>query len=160
MKHGSPSSCSGVRYHPSLQMRSAVAQSFSLSASELGWGVGKLHGAVLIYRKTAKMQESKEWDWQSFSDCSRAEKQNHIQKTSVGQWTSRGPQKIYIFIFGRTQQETAKGICALWKLKEKYQVHMETHRWKNNNLYAEISKRTCTHLKGKLCSPRKNSKSE
>lgn len=40
----------------------------------------------------------------SFSDCSRAEKQNHIQKTSVGQWTSRSPQKIYIFTFGRTQQ--------------------------------------------------------
>ena len=28
--------------------------------------MGKLHGAVLIYRKTAKMQESKEWDWQRY----------------------------------------------------------------------------------------------
>lgn len=57
-------------------------------------------------------------------------------------------------------KETAKGICALWKFKEKYQVHMGTHRWGNNNLRAEISKRTCAYLKGTLCSPRKNSKSE
>lgn len=37
---------------------------------------------------------------------------------------------------------------------------METHRWRNNNLHAEISKWTCAHLKGKLCSPRQNRKSE
>lgn len=58
--------CSGVRYHLSLQMRSAAAQSFSFRASELRRGVGKLHGAALVYRKTAQMQESKERDWQRY----------------------------------------------------------------------------------------------
>lgn len=63
---GPPSTCSGVRYHLSLEMRSAVAQSFSFSASELRRGVGKLHGATLVYRKTAQMQESEEQDWQRY----------------------------------------------------------------------------------------------
>lgn len=62
---GSPSSCSGVQYHLSLQM-SAVAQSFSLSASELRRSGGKLHGATLVYRRSAKMQQSKERDWQRY----------------------------------------------------------------------------------------------
>lgn len=54
-------------------------------------------------------------------------------------------------------KQAAKGISALWKFKEKHHVHMETHRWKNNNLYAEISKRTYSHLKGN--SPKQNSES-
>ena len=63
---GSPSSCSGVRYHLSLPMRSAAAESFSFSASELRRGVGKLHAPTLVCRRTAKTQESKEWDWQRY----------------------------------------------------------------------------------------------
>lgn len=57
-------------------------------------------------------------------------------------------------------KQAAKGISALWKFKEKHHVHMETHRWKNNNLYAEISKRTCSHLKRNLCSPTTQKKSK
>lgn len=84
---GSPSSCSGVQYHLSLQMRSAVAQSFSLSASELRWGVGELHGVILIYRKTAKMKEeqgmglAKVCAWQPCHDT--------WEKTSIGSSTHK-----------------------------------------------------------------------
>lgn len=56
-------------------------------------------------------------------------------------------------------KQAAKGISALWKFKEKHHAHMETHGWKNNNLYAGISKRTYSHLKGNLYSPKQNSES-
>lgn len=46
----SPSTCNDVRYNLSLQTRSAVAQSFSFSASELRQGVGKLHGATHLQK--------------------------------------------------------------------------------------------------------------
>lgn len=47
---GFPSTCHGVRYHLSLQVRSAAAQSFSFSATELRWGVGTLNVATHLQR--------------------------------------------------------------------------------------------------------------
>lgn len=43
-----------------------AAHSFSFGACELRWGVGKLHGATLVYRKATKRQESKDHDWQRY----------------------------------------------------------------------------------------------
>lgn len=43
-----------------------AAHSFSFGACELRWGVGKLHGVTLIYRKATKRQESKGQDRQRY----------------------------------------------------------------------------------------------
>lgn len=53
----SPSICSSTWCPLSLQMRSAVAQSFSVSAWEWGWGVGKLQGATLVYKRLESVGE-------------------------------------------------------------------------------------------------------
>lgn len=63
---------------------------------------------------------------------------------SVTQWWS---------VF-HTKRDGKGNLCTM-DTQEKYQVHVETHRWRNNNLHSEISERICVHLKGKLCSPRK-----
>lgn len=47
---GFPSTCYGVQYHLSLQVRSAAAQSFSFSATELRWGVRTLNGATHLQK--------------------------------------------------------------------------------------------------------------
>ena len=100
------------------------------------------------------------------SPSSSSEEYSQVGQTEVASSNGFSDSKKYAGLRSHNDRasfiakETAEGICALWKLKEKYQVHMETPRWRNNNLRAEISKRTCAHLPGKLCSPRKNSKSE